>query len=229
MIGLLLEKMNLCDITNMGVDIMESMPKKQIEEIALNILDSGDIIAKHGTSVKNALSIINTGFDFHRTSFVMQISKSIESLCGYGWKENGPNDSANVIIEVPREFFMGLLYMSSIDEYNSWIQNIKSGNQQEGVLNSVTTFEYFEVKNDGFFMIPPTFKAHIPQEFIVGAFIWCNGKTYLNLKEDENALDNLNFVPNEKYFLNMQPDEKRKFLSEMRAKLGIEERGKSLK
>ncbi len=208
---------------------MESMPKKQIEEIALNILDSGDIIAKHGTSVKKALSIINTGLDFHRTIFVMQISKSVESLCGYGWKENGPNDSANVIIEVPREFFMDLLYMSSIDEYNSWIQNIKSGNQQEGVLNSVTTFEYFEAKNDGFFMIPPTFKAHIPQEFIVVAFIWCNGKTYLNLKEDENALDNLNFVPNEKYFLNMQPDEKRKFLSEMRAKLGIEERGKSLK
>ena len=208
---------------------MESMSRKQIEEIALNILDAGDIIAKHGTSVKNALSIINTGFDFHRTSFVMQISKNVERLCGYGWKENGPNDSANVIIEVPREFFMNLLYMSTIDEYHSWIQNIIKENQQEDVLNSVTMFEFFEAKNDGFFMIPPTFKAHIPQEFIVGAFIWCNGKTYLNIEEGENALDNLNFVPNENFYLNMQPDEKRKFLSEMRTKLGIEERNRSLK
>ena len=80
---------------------MESMPREKIEEIALKILYSGDIIAKHGTSVKNALSIINTGFDFQRTSFVMQVSKKIEPLCGYGWKENGPNDSANVIIEIP--------------------------------------------------------------------------------------------------------------------------------
>ncbi len=208
---------------------MESMPKKQIEKIASNILDSGDIIAKHGTSVKNALSIINTGFYFHRTSFVMQIRKSIEGLCGYGWKENGPNDSANVIIEVPREFFMDLLNMSTIDQYNNWLQNIINKNLQEEVLNSVTTFEYFEAKRDRMLILPPTFKAHIPQEFIVGAFIWCNGKTYLNLKEGENALDNLNFVPNEKYYLNMQPDEKRKFLSEMRSKLGIEERGKSLK
>ena len=207
---------------------MESMPRSQIEKIASGILNSGDIIAKHGTSVQNALSIINTGFNFHRTSYVIQTSKNIDSLCTYGWKENGPDDSANVIIEVPREFFMDLLSMSSINEYNDWVQNIINKNMQEGVLNSVTTFEYFERKKTGKFFVPQMFKGHIPQEFIVGTFIWCNGKTYLNLEEGESALDNLNFIPNERFYLNLQPDEKKNFLGKMRQKLGIEDRGKSL-
>ena len=102
---------------------MKNMPRKEVEKIALEILTSGDIIAKHGTSITNALSILSTGFDFHRTSFVMQSSKSIESLCHYGWKENPPNDSANVIIEIPREFFMDLLDFNS-EEYNNWMQSI---------------------------------------------------------------------------------------------------------
>ncbi len=207
---------------------MESMPREKIEEIALKILYSGDIIAKHGTSVKNALSIINTGFDFQRTSFVMQVSKKIEPLCGYGWKENGPNDSANVIIEIPREFFMDLLHMSDIDEYNEWIQNIINKDMQQTVLDNVTKFEFIEAKKSGSFFVPPSFKAHIPQEFIVGAFIWCNGKTYLNLKEGESALDNLNFIPNERFYLNLPSEEKNKLLDEIRQKLGIEDKGKSL-
>ena len=207
---------------------MESLPRSKVEEIALSILDNGDIIAKHGTSVENALSIIDTGFNFHRTSYVIQKSKNIEALCRYGWKDNPPNDSANVIIEIPREFFMDLLYMTSVDEYNNWLSAIDE-NMKQGVLDSVTTFERTEGKKVGKFYIPPQFEAHIPQEFIVGAFIWCNGKTCLNLAEEESALDNLNFIPNENFYLNMPPDKKIEFLREMRAKLGIEERGLSKK
>lgn len=207
---------------------MESMPRRQIENIASVILNSGDIIAKHGTSIEKALSILNEGFDFHRSSYAIQTSKDIETLCKYGWKNNKPGDSTNVIIEVPREFFIDLFSISSIDDYNNWIQEIKNKNMQEVILNSVTTFEYVESEEMEDSLTPPAYSAHIPREFIAGAFIWCNGKTYLNLEEGENSLDNLSFVPNEKFYLNLQPDEKRNFLREMKDKLGIDERGKSL-
>lgn len=211
---------------------MENMPRKKIEEIATNILNNGDIVAKHGTSIENALSIINTGFNYHRTSFVMQSSKSIEALCGYGWKENGPDDSANVIIQVPREFIMDLFSMDA-DNYQKWLQNIIKDNNQEAVINSITTFEIVPVQDldaTSKFSVPlmPLFSAHIPLEFIVGTFIWCNGKTYLRLKEGESALDNLTFVQNDNFYLNMQADDKKEFIRKMRQKMGIEEEEKRI-
>lgn len=81
---------------------MENMPREKIVKIANTIFENGDIIANHVTSIKNAMSIINTGFDYHRTSFVVQKTKSIDCLCVYGWKDNEPNDATNVVIEIPR-------------------------------------------------------------------------------------------------------------------------------
>ena len=216
-----------------GDDNMENMPRERIAELATNILSSGDIVAKHGTSIENALSIINTGFNYQRTSFVIQTSKSIEALCGYGWKENGPNDSANVIIEVPREFIMDLLSINN-DGYQKWLQNIIDGNNQEAVINSITTYEMQHIQNSSTNSLfsppmPPIMSAHIPQEFIVGAFIWCNGKTYLRLDEGESALDNLTFIPNDNFYLNMQADAKKEFIRKMRTKIGIADDEKKLR
>lgn len=210
----------------MRSDFMQNLPREKIIQIASSILSNGDIIAKHGTSVANAQSIINTGFNFNRTSFVMQTSKSVEALCGYGWKENGPDDSTNIIIEVPKDFLMDLL---SLDEngYNSWIQGVINDEAQEAVLNSLTSFEYTPSKevntNTRFsFVLPPAFSAHIPKEFVVGAFIWCNGKTYLRLADGESALDNLSFVSNEGFYSNLDADQKAVFVEKMRSKLGID-------
>ena len=204
---------------------MKNMPREKIEEIATNIFNNGDIVAKHGTSIENALSIMNTGFKYSRTSFVVQSSKSIESLCGYGWKENGPNDSANVILMVPKEFIMDLLAIDN-NEYKKWLQNIIDGHNQEAVINSVTTFETKHEPNSSTktmfsLAMPPTICAHIPREFVVGAFIWCNGKTYLRLEEGESALDNLTFISNDNYYLNMQSEERKEFVKKMRTQIGI--------
>ena len=125
----------------MRSDFMQNLPREEIIQIANSILSNSDVIAKHGTSVANAQSIINTGFNYNRTSFVMQTSKSVEALCGYGWKENGPDDSTNVIIEIPKDFMMDLLSLDD-DGYNSWIQSVINDEAQEAVLNSLTSFEY---------------------------------------------------------------------------------------
>ena len=207
---------------------MENMPRNQIEEIALSILNNGDIIAKHGTSIECAKSILETGFNYHRTSFVVQKTKDIEALCGYGWKDNKPGDSTNVIIQIPKQFIMDLFEMSDLDEYNRWIENIIDLDLSEDVLKLVTTIENFPSKKVGKFVTPPAFKAHIPQEFIVGAFIWCNGKTVLNIEEGESPLDNLSFVTNEKFYLNLSYEEQQEVVSKIKKKIGLEQEGKSI-
>ena len=88
---------------------MEKMSKEQIEQIGEYILSESDLIAKHGTSLANGLSILDTGLNFHRTSMVIQNNDDIVSLCTYGWKENSGGDAVNVIISVPKSFFKDLL------------------------------------------------------------------------------------------------------------------------
>lgn len=207
---------------------MESLLREQIEAIATSIFNHNDVIAMHGTSIKNALSILNTGFNFSRTSYVMLNNKNIKALCGYGWKENAPDDAANVIIAVPREFWMDLLSMSSIEEYNNWIQNVINHDMQDGALDSLTSYEYdFETARR--LKMPEAFSAHISEAFIAGMFVWRNGKTYLNLGKDESALDNLNYIENKKFYLNLSLEERKEIVAQMREKLGIGDKNKSRK
>lgn len=50
---------------------MENLPKEIIEKISQEIIKNGEIIAKHGTSVDKAKKIMETGFNYTRTSYVM--------------------------------------------------------------------------------------------------------------------------------------------------------------
>ena len=205
---------------------MDNMPRQEIIAIATSILNNGDIIVKHGTSINNAKNILEKGFDYHRTSFVWQMNKNIEALCNYGWKDNPPNDSANVIIEIPREFIKDLLSIDE-EEYQKWIETILNNNNEEAVLNSLTSFEYkpskkIKLSSGREISSPPSFSAHIPKEFVVGTFIWCNEKTYLRLKDTESALDNLTFIPNNNFYLNLERDSKKNFIEKMRLKLSLE-------
>lgn len=102
--------------------------------------------------------------------------------------------------------------MPTIEEYNIWLDDIISNNKQTAILDNVTNFEYSSGEKSGMFYIPSSFKARIPQEFIAGAFVWCNGKTYLNLNKDESSLDNLCFIPNENFYLNLSPERKSKII-----------------
>lgn len=206
---------------------MQNLPRDEIVTIANNILGNGDILAKHGTSVKNAISIMDTGFDFHRTSYVIQTSKSVDSLCGYGWKENPPGDATNVVIQIPRDFLMDYFGMDD-SEYQKFIQMINDDKSQNKVLDYFTTFEYTRSDvpdpNEKFpIVMPPSFKAHIPREFIAGTFIWCNDKKYSTLKDGESALDNLNFVSNSNFYSNLTPEAKQEFIDQMKEELGKEQ------
>lgn len=191
---------------------MENLPKEIIEKISQEIIKNGEIIAKHGTSVDKAKKIMETGFNYTRTSYVMQTDNNIEHLYSYGWKENGPGDATNVIIQVPREFFKELLGYSD-EQYNSWISNVKESKRQEDLLRTVTDIEYLQEGRS------LRFKGHIPREFIVGAFIWCNNMTYLRLGPNDNAVDNLNFIKNKYYYCNLPIEEKKNFVEMMRRKM----------
>ena len=56
----------------------------------------------------------------------------------------------------------------------------------------------------------------------MGTFIWCNEKTYLRLKDTESALDNLAYIPNNNFYLNLERDSKKEFIEKMRLKLSLE-------
>ena len=139
---------------------MEKLSKEQIENIGRIILQESDIVANHGTSVENGLSILETGFNFHRTSMVIHKDIDIVSLCTYGWKENEVGTAANIIISIPKEFYMLLLNFDE-EAYNTWVTNIKSNNLQDQLINSVSEFE----------INGPLFRATIPREFVKGMFV----------------------------------------------------------
>lgn len=190
---------------------MESLSRKTILKISQEILSNGDIIAKHGTSIDNAKRIMETGFNYNKTSFVIQKSSNIESLYNYMWKENKPSDATNVIIQVPIDFIKDLLGFNE-EQYNSWISHIKEKGLQEVLLMSFTDFEFEKNRFD--------FKAHIPKEFIYGTFIWCNNITYHQcLGSNVDLSNNLNFIKNENFYSNLTKEEKKKFVEGMRNKV----------
>lgn len=189
------------------VDSLKAEGSERIRQIGEALLSESDIMAKHGTSIENAMSILETGFNYHRTSMVVQKNDSIAGLCAYGWKENAGGDAANVILSVPKVFFKDLFGWDE-QSYNSWINSIKEQEEQEFVINSMSDIEFGMA---GFF------KATLPKEFIRGAFVYTDGKNYLSFMNDtEEALDHLAYIDNPRFYENLSPEEKEKFLSKIR-------------
>ncbi len=181
---------------------MEKMTRENIENIANKILEESDIIAKHGTTIANAQSILENGFLYYRTSFVLQKSKSAEGLCDYGWKDTAaPDDTATVIISIKKEFIKDWFGLND-EEYEKWIQAHENDKK--------TYIDAFS----GCFNIAKT-----PKELIAGVFVWCDGKTYLNLEKDESALDHMTFIENKKFYNNLSVEEKLKFIKELPDKI----------
>ena len=190
---------------------MESMPREEIERLTKKIFADSDYIVKHGTSYKNADSIMATGFNWWRTSFVEQKDKNVEHLAGYMWKENGPNDAANVVLSIPKEFIK-IWFGLDDEKYSQFIQqrDIKGEFMSWGCI-----FEQEGINGNFKNGTPPILGFHLPPEFVAGAYFWCDGKTYLNLYgTNESAMDHLHFVPNPRYFCNLSPEEKAKFVKE---------------
>ena len=188
---------------------MERMSKEQIEKMGKEILGESDLIAMHGTSLANGLSILDTGLNFHRTSMVIQENDDIVSLCTYGWKENPGGDAVNVIISVPKSFFKDLLGYDDIS-YSKWIKNIKDSNYQSAVINSVC-----DMKMNG-----PVFNSNMPKEFIKGMFVYTDNKTYLSFASNpEEGMNHLTYIDNSNFYEHLNEEQKKEFVSKMRKKM----------
>lgn len=118
---------------------MRKLSKEEILEIVQKIFSGSDIIAKHGTSITNALSILETGFNYDKTSMVGQKSKDPVKLCSYGWKESKRGVSYNGILlpgieicHVPREFVKGCFVFCDNTNYMDFLSN------QEEALEHLT-------------------------------------------------------------------------------------------
>ena len=200
---------------------MEKLSKEKINEIAKNIFDSSDIIGKHGTSVANALSILETGFYFDKTSMVIQTSKDITALCSYGWKNNRAGDATNVIIALPKLFIKMLKGMNA-NKYEEWIKMIYTNNYGESMLIGVSSIVETRIiqsstKTIGNSTLAPISvpytKRHIPRELIKGFFAFCDGKTYRDfLSKPEEALEHLTYFENPHYFDNLSLEEQEQFV-----------------
>lgn len=191
-------------------EIMKKMSKEQIIDIGNSILQESDIIANHGTSIENGLSILETDLKFNRTSMIINDTKDIISLCTYGWKENETGNSANIIISIPKEFYMKLLDLND-DAYKTWIRNIKNCHLQSHLIDSISEFDF----NNG-----SLFEVTVPKEFIRGMFVYTDNKNYLSfLNNKEEGMNYLTYIDNKNFYTNLTDEEKNTFIDKMKNKL----------
>ena len=198
---------------------MEKLSKEQVLDVANNIFETCDIIAKHGTSISSAMSIIDTGFDFDKTSMVGQKSKDPVLLCSYGWKENMRGDATNVILAIPKSFVMKLNNMSE-SVYEAWKESVlEKGSDAEFLFYAVSKEKEDKVieRPSGFPQLPPVIKRNVPKEFIKGFFVFCDNTNYLDfISNPEEALNHLSYVENENFFDNLTMEEQDKFVAKFK-------------
>ena len=201
---------------------MEKLSRERIIEIANSIFESSDVIAKHGTSVAKATSILETGFYYDKTSMAIQYSKNVVALCSYGWKESYRNDSTNVVLAIPKSFIK-MINGFSDEEYLVWLSNIQQKDLGSGLFyasSKVVEEKDTEFEKQGKFTLPrlPKYvKAHIPKEFVKGFFVWCDGKISLDfLSNPEDSLDHLSYVENPAYFDNLSLEEQEQFVADFK-------------
>lgn len=198
---------------------MEKKTKEEIISIANSIFNDSDIIAKHGTSVANAVSILETGFNFDKTSMMGQKTKDPIKLCSYGWKENKRGDATNVILSVPKTFMMKLNNWTE-EEYKNWLEKtIKTGDDSELIMYAVSKEEVTEEIEyiPGFPKLPGLTKRNVPREFIIGFFAFCDNTNYLDfITNPEEALDHLTYVENQYYFNKLTEEEQDKFVEDFK-------------
>ena len=191
---------------------MEKMSKEQIQIIGQKILLESDIIAKHGTSIANGYSIMETGFNFNKTSMIIQKTDSVVGLCTYGWKENAKGDAANVIISIPKSFIMSCLGYNE-QQYSNWINYIKSNDLQETVILSMSDMKIGPLG---------TFESSLPKESIRGVFIYTDDKNYLSfINNFEEGMNYLTYVDNPSFFENLTEEEQQNFAKKMKEKIGL--------
>lgn len=198
---------------------MEKFPKEKIIEVANEIFESCDVVAKHGTWFHKAMSIMETGLDYDKTTMAGQVSKDPIKLVSYGWKEVPAGEAANVILALPKTFIKKLNGMND-EQYKEWLAKFLNRGPDAEILlyaasekHNTGIIEYKGVTLQG------TESCHLPREFVKGSFFFCDNKTYFDfIKNPEEALEHLTYVENEYFFDNLTPEEQDKFVEAFRGR-----------
>lgn len=195
------------------------MTKEQILVIATEIINEENVVAQHGTSIANAKSIMESGLNGNRTTYVVcKPDTSPIKVAIYGWKENAPGDAANVIISIPSSFYSKLLGYTK-EEVATWLKDARQNIGETALIMSIADMRT-EVSN--FPLMNVSF--NIPKEFIKGMFVYQNNTNYLSfLNNEEAALENLVYYSNSNYFDNLSIEEQEIFVQNMQNKLGIKQ------
>lgn len=209
------------------------MSKNEILKIANEILDEG-VVAVHGTSIENAKSIMATGLNGNRTTYIVISGKrDPKVLATYGWKENAPGDAANVVINVPKKYLELLIGYTPL-EAEAKIEYFRNAGLEEEIIRSFMDIkvETMSSYSKGMFKIPPIQREvfKIPKEFIRGCFVYVNNtscRSFLSDKDGkfdyEKALENLIFIDNPEFFCNLSEEQQDEFIKIMREKVGLEQ------
>lgn len=207
------------------------MSKEEILRIANEILEEG-VVAVHGTNLESARSIMATGLNGNRTTYIVFDGKrDPKALATYGWKENAPGDAANVVITIPRKY-LELLTGCSSEEAEEKIEYFRNVGLEEGLIRSVMDIKVENVaaSSKGRLKFPPMQREvfKIPKEFIHGCFIYQNNTNYLYFINSEGfnydkALENLTYFDNPNYFCNLSEEQQDEFIKIMREKKGLEQ------
>lgn len=199
--------------------------REEIKKVGNEILSNNSVIAQHGTGHENAVSIMNTGFNYNKTSYILNSEKDFRRLCCYSWKENS---QSNVILAIPQSFVKDFTGMDEKD-YDSWISKIKGAKLEKAVLKLFTDIECKTISQkkeeaaNRFWNLMPDikiFEAHIPKEFVCGMFTWLNGKDSISVSKDgEEYLDFLQYDSNANFYCNLTEEDKINFIDSMKHKL----------
>lgn len=209
------------------------MNKEEVLAIASKILSEENIVATHGTSIECANSIIATGLEAKKTTYVLYSKcRNPEFLATYGWKENDKGDAANVVITIPGTFLEQLLGENK-EEVKEKIRFFRERGLMDEVIRSFADMRTMtnQSKNpESRFTVPtmPRVIFTIPKEFIRGIFVYQNNTNYLSFLTSDgfdysHALENLAFFDNPNFFDNLSVVEQEEFIKSMREKLNLEQ------
>lgn len=161
-------------------------------------LKKDNFILYHGTSVKNAESIMKTGLKMMRTTAV-SIKPDVNPLtfASYAWKDIPVEESVNVIVEIPlKDIWGNILKGYNIKE---WIEKLRNNNEEEFFIRTLLEKDENESEDQVSFFDT---QSVLPNYFIKGYAKLKDRNSYLI---DPNDVDvrKIEFIENPNYFENL--------------------------
>lgn len=175
-------------------------------------LDKDNFILFHGTTAKNAESIMKTGLKMERvTTVTTKPETNPLTFASYAWKDILPRESVNVIVEIPiKKIWGNILKGYDID---NWINKLRESNEEELFTRTLLECEKDAVQISFFDEVPTI----LPNYFIRGYVRLDDRNDYYLLPEQVDE-DKINFIENDNYFSNLGLVEQQQIINKYRNK-----------